>query len=168
MTLRVLLLLGLILSGCSRSAPPRPEPLSSCLPLAEPEGTLRIAISLFEHGRDKTSVRIVAYAVTEPADFALPVYYLSRGRWLIDEKYRSYLLDSDCREYKLLDRHDPPGTDAPPDGRMKLDPGAAFETTLEFPSLPASTRNGVLVYAGRIVPFSLLPANPVSPGGASK
>ncbi|MEP7270217.1 MAG: hypothetical protein ABI882_01875 [Acidobacteriota bacterium] len=172
MTIRILLLLGLLLSACSRSsAPPRPEPLPSCLPETEPEGNLRIAISSFSRGTDKTRVRIVAYAGTEPADFALPVYYMSRGRWTVDEDYRAYLLDSDCREYKLLDRHDAAGTDAPPDGKMKLKAGASFETTLDFPSLPAKTRNGVLVYGRRIIPFFVLPSTPassVSPGAESK
>ncbi len=173
MTIRILLLLGLLLSGCSRSSapPPRPEPLASCLPESEPEGNLRIAISSFNRGADKTRVRIVAYAVAEPADFALPVYYMSRGRWTVDENYRAYLLDAECREYKLQDRHDAAGTDAPPDGRMKLKPGNSFETTLDFPSLPAKTRNGVLVYGRRIIPFFVLPSTPassVSPGAESK
>lgn len=153
-----LFLLFVLLTGCNRGEPAPTDRLSTCLPKFEVPGSLRIAISQFEHRSDETRVRIVAYAVAEPAQFALPVYYMSRGRWLIDEKERSYLLDAQCRQYNLHDRHDATGTDAPPDGRMTLKPGTSFETTLDFPPLPASTTHGVLVYGPHVIPFSILPA----------
>jgi hypothetical protein len=81
---------------------------------------------------------------------------------LINEKGRVYLLDEQCREYKLKDRRSSVGTNssaiqAPPDGRIKLEAGQVFEATLSFPRLPDEVQMGVLVYGQRTFPFLLSP-----------
>jgi hypothetical protein len=104
-------------------------------------------------------VRLVAYAMDEAVDFYLPIYRLSAGRWLINEKGRAYLLDERCREFKLKDRKMPSISSGeqrvPLDGRIRLNPGQAFEATLVFPRLFDQTRIGALVYDGRVLPFTL-------------
>lgn len=133
--------------------------LRGCLPEVEdgePQSALRLAIGAVQLRDDATAVRVVGYAVGSEADFALPVYLLSRGRWLIEERARVYLLDSDCREYKLKDRVAVSGETVPDDGRVRLKTGEARETTLLFPRLSDGVREGVLVYGRRVIPFSLL------------
>jgi hypothetical protein len=99
---------------------------------------------------------LVAYALAEPADFDLPVYLMSRGRWLINERGRAYLLDPECREYKLKDRAPAAGQAEVKNGRVQLKAGEAFEVTLVFPRLLDGVRQGLLVYGTRVLPFSLL------------
>ncbi|HKQ80492.1 MAG TPA: hypothetical protein VJ810_42750, partial [Blastocatellia bacterium] len=97
-------------------------------------------------------------------DFYLPIYLLSAGRWVINEKGRAYLLNEQCREFKLYESK-PSSTSSsifweggriPQGGRIRLNPGQVFETTLVFPPLPDQTRVGALVYDGRFLPFTLL------------
>jgi hypothetical protein len=103
---------------------------------------------------------LVAYASDEAVDFHLPIYRMSAGRWLINEKGRAYLLDERCREFKLNGRKPSAGSfwggrKVPLDGLVRLNPGQAFEATLIFPPLPDQTRVGALVYEGRVLPFAL-------------
>lgn len=131
--------------------------LRSCAPhneAAQPAGRGQIAIASVTRAADETTVRLIAYALNEPLEFALPVYSLSRGRWLINEQGRAYLLDEQCREYKLKERKAVTGPKTPLDGRIKLQPGQVIEATLSFPRLPDEVQMGVLVYAGRSLPFS--------------
>lgn len=129
----------------------------ACLPERKPEGAIHLAISSVTLEKEETSVRMVAYAVGEAADFDLPQYLMSRGRWLINETARSYLLDETCREYRLKDRKLTKG-DAPRDGRIKLKAGEACEFTLSFPRLNSDVYSGALVYGGWTLPFYVLPA----------
>jgi hypothetical protein len=46
------------------------------------------------------------------------------------------------------------GEKIPPDGRIRLKPGQAFEATLFFPPFPDRTRVGALIYDGRVLPFA--------------
>ena len=157
----VLVLNAFVLISCSKPAPAPStpvDPLATCLPVNAPDEKVRLAIEDVYAGKDETRVRVVAYAGSEPGVFALPVYYLSRGRWLIAEKERSYILDPQCRQYNLHDRHDAKWTDAPPDGKVTLKPGTAFETVLDFPPLAPNTTRGVLVYGSYVLPFSTLPS----------
>ncbi len=173
-SLHAMISLLTLMAACSRTAPgpPPPDPLSRCLPETRDDGSLQLAVRKIESLPNETRVRLVAYAVGEAVEFVLPVYHLSRGRWLIDERYRSYLIDPQCRQFNLHDRHDSPGMPAPASARVKLKPGEAFETTVEYPPLPKGTRHGVLVYGAHAIPFSILPTNetdrPISDGGASK
>jgi hypothetical protein len=128
----------------------------SCKEASEPEGNLKLAIASVTNTANETRVRLVAYAFDEAVDFDLPVYRLSAGRWLINEKGRAYLLDEQCREFKLNNRKSSSGArQIPLDGRIRLNPGQAFEATLVFYRLPDQTRVGTLVYAGRVLPFTL-------------
>jgi hypothetical protein len=155
----LLVLNAVVLISCSKPAPPPAvDRLATCLPVTESDEKVRLAIEDVYAGKDETRVRVVAYAGAEPGVFALPVYYLSRGRWLIAEKDRSYILDPQCRQYNLHDRHDAKWTDAPPDGKVTLKPGTAFETVLDFPPLAPNTTRGVLVYGSYVIPFSALPS----------
>jgi hypothetical protein len=120
---------------------------------------LKLAIAEVAHQPNATHVRLAGYATDEAVDFDLPAYRLSSGQWLINEKGRAYLLDERCREFKLKDRKPSSGVHGGRpvrrDARIRLSPGQAFEATLIFPRLPDQTRMGVLVYDGRVVPFTL-------------
>jgi hypothetical protein len=89
-------------------------------------------------------------------DFYLPAYWMSRGRWLINERERAYLLDADCREYPLKDRRESIGPSVATNGQVRLRPGGVVETTLEFQRPGAHAREAVLVYGARVLPFSLI------------
>jgi hypothetical protein len=130
--------------------------LRSCLPTSAPTPPLRLAMASVSREPEETSVRLVAYAIGEAADFDLPLYFMSRGRWLIAERGRAYLLDEECREYKLKDKRVTAGQAPAKDGRVHLKPGEAFEVTLSFPRLPDQVREGALVYGTWVLPFSLL------------
>lgn len=130
--------------------------LHACLPDSKPDSAFKLAIASVSRQPDETSVRLVAYTLGEAADFDLPVYLMSRGRWLINEQGRAYLLDDECREYKLKNRQVVVGPNITPQGRMRLKPGQAFEVTLSFPRLTDEAREGVLVYGAWVLPFSLL------------
>jgi hypothetical protein len=127
----------------------------SCAPDGEAEGDLKLAITSVTRQPNETSVRLAAYTLDNTADFDAPVYLLSRGRWLINEKGRAYLLDEQCREYKLKDRKSGSGKGIPVNGRIKLEAGQAFEIVLNFPQLPDEVKMGLLVYGNRVFPFSL-------------
>ncbi len=128
--------------------------LRACLPDSKPDSTFKLAIASVSRQPNETSVRLVAYALGEAADFDLPVYVMSRGRWLIAEQGRAYLLDDECREYKLKGRQVVGAVT--PQGRRRLEPGQAFEVTLSFPRLPDEVREGALVYGAWVLPFSML------------
>lgn len=127
----------------------------SCAPDGEAEGDLKLAITSATRQPNETSVRLVAYALDKTAEFDAPVYLLSRGRWLINEKGRAYLLDEQCRQYKLKDRKSGSGKEIPVNGRIKLESGQAFEIVLNFPQLPDDVKMGLLIYGNRVFPFSL-------------
>ena len=89
------LLLILVASSCARRSPP-PEKNSNaarrnleCAPRTEPAGKLSLAVRSIEVVENKTVVRLVAYSTSEPLDFHLPVYLMSRGRWLINDQARA-------------------------------------------------------------------------------
>jgi hypothetical protein len=165
-----LLVMSMILTGCMRRDPEAEKreafnqvlaKLRSCAPDQKApdqkaEDGLKIAIAGVTINPNETAVRIVVYALAEDTDFDLPVYWMSRGRWLINEEGRTYLLDERCREYKLKDRRSSTTEKLPPNGRIRLNRGQAFEAILSFPALPDQTQIGVLVYGERTIPFWLL------------
>jgi hypothetical protein len=161
----VLLCVPVLISGCARRDPQAELRAAmaaarakqrACLPDSKPESAFKLAIASVSRQSDETSVRLVAYTTSAPADFDTPVYLMSRGRWLINEQGRAYLLDEECREYKLKGRREMAGPTPTPTGRVRLGPGQAFEITLSFPRLPDETREGALVYGQWVLPFSLL------------
>jgi hypothetical protein len=166
-----LCLLILCLAGCSRPVTEAEKRAAvdefftqarSCWP-NDGESSAPLAVESVVSDKNATRVRLIAYASDEALDFYLPVYRLSAGRWLINEKGRIYLLDEQCREFKLNDAKPSPGSlsdflggeKIPPDGRIRLKPGQAFEATLVFPPLPDRARVGALFYDGRVLPFAL-------------
>jgi hypothetical protein len=160
-----LLVVSMILTGCARRDPEAEKrqafnevlaKLRSCAPDQKAEDKLKIAIAGVTVNRNETAVKIVAYALDEDIDFDLPVYWMSRGRWLINEQERAYLLDERCREYKLKDRRSTTSERLPPHGKIRVNRGQAFEAILSFTSLPDQTQIGVLVYGERTIPFLLL------------
>lgn len=160
----ILVFLPFLLAACSRPAPEAERQRAiaevfakwkACVPDNEQEKDLTLAIVSVTREQNETSVRLAAYAVDRPTEFDLPVYLLSRGRWLINEKGRAYLLDEQCREYKLKDRKPSSGREPSSEGRVKLETGQVFEVTLSFPRLPDDVRMGVLVYGRHVLPFSL-------------
>ena len=122
-----------------------------------------LAVESVVSDKNATRVRLIAYTRDGAVDFYLPVYRMSAGRWLINEKGRVYLLNEQCRQFNLNDAKPSPGSlsdflggeKIPPDGRIRLKPGQAFEATLVFPPLPDRARVGALFYDGRVLPFAL-------------
>jgi hypothetical protein len=160
--------LSLCLTGCSPRNPEAEKRAAqaaideffvkarSCVPASEPEDKLKLAIAQVTNQPDATRVRLAAYALDEAVDFDFPVYLMSAGRWVINEKGRAYLLNEQCREFVLKDRKSSfGGRKIPREGRIRLNPGQAFEVTLVFNRLPDQTRVGALIYAGRVLPFTL-------------
>jgi hypothetical protein len=161
-------ILCLFLSGCAEKNPEAHRQaavaatlakLQSCAPNDQAEGDVALAITSITRQGKETRVRLAAYAIEKSVQFDLPTYSLSRGRWLIHETGRAYLLDEQCREYKLKERKSSPGRQVPLDGRINLEAGQVFETTLGFPPLPEDVRMGVLIYGRRTLPFLLSPLN---------
>jgi hypothetical protein len=156
--------LSLLGSGCSHRDP-EPErraavestisKIRSCAPENRPDDKLKLAIANVKIEPQHTSVRLVAYAFDQAIDFDLPVYIMSRGRWMINDVGRAYLLDEHCSEYRLRDRRSSSGQAVPLDGRIRLNPGQAFEAILNFQRLPDQTRMGVLVYGNNTLSFML-------------
>ncbi len=144
--------------------------LQACLPaqttLQNAADTENLQLTLVSVVREpnQTRVRLTAYVVRESAEFSLPVYSLSRGRWLIRESGRTYLLDEQCREFKLKERGTTAGQAVPVAGNLTLWPGQAVEATLLFPRLPDDVQMGVLLYDGRALSFSLWQAPVVVEG----
>ncbi len=159
------LLLALALTACARPDPEAARQaavmataarLQGCLKQTTPNAAPQLAIAEITRQPQATSVRLVALAGKEAVEFYMPVYLLSRGRWLINERERAYLLDENCREYKLQDRKTLDGQPFPPTGKVSLKPGEAFAFKLSFQVLPAETRLGALVYGAKALPFALL------------
>jgi hypothetical protein len=165
------LCLLLCLAGCSRPVTEAEKRAAvdefftrarSCWP-SDGESAAPLAVESVVSDKNATSVRLAVYARDEAVDFYLPVYRLSAGRWSVNEKGRVYLLDEQCREFKLSDSKPSPksslifwgGGRIPEGGRIRLKPGQVFELTLVFPSMLDRTRVGALVYDGRVLPFAL-------------
>lgn len=170
-------LLSVFIAGCSLKISEAEKKASidefftlakSCWPtdsnVASDAGGLKLAIESVVNSANATQIRLVAFARNEAVDFYLPIYRLSAGRWLINEKGRAYLLNEQCREFKLNDSKPSSssasifwgGGQIPEAGRIRLNPGQAFEVTLFFPPLPGQSRVGALVYDGRLLPFTQL------------
>src|SRR5262245_35994995 len=165
------LAISLCLAGCSRPVTEAEKRAAidefftqarSCWP-NDGESSAPLAIESVVSDKNATRVRLIAYARDEAVDFYQPIYRMSAGRWSINEKGRVYLLDEQCREFKLSDSKPSQssslifwgGGRIPEGGRIRLKPGQAFEATLIFPTLLDRARVGALVYDGRVLPFTL-------------
>jgi hypothetical protein len=131
--------------------------LQACLRPRTETTQAQLALVSITRTPQAISARLVAYATDKTVDFYLPVYLMSRGRWLINERERAFLLDEHCREFRLQDRKSTNGKPLPLDGKVVLPPGAAFEFNLSFARLPEETHLGALVYGAKVIPFSILP-----------
>lgn len=129
-----------------------------CIPDLAPDekSKAHLALASIRNEEYKTIATIVAYATTEPVDFYLPQYAMSRGRWLIHETARVYIRDENCREYRMEDRRPTIGN-VPDSGMVKLTAGQAYELTLIFPRLADGVNKGILVYGKWMMPFTLAP-----------
>ena len=163
----LLFTLAILLPSCRKADPEAQrraalkltaDNLRRCLPPTEANQPAGLAIAAIARVRETetTTLRMVVYATTEPVEFHLPIYLMSRGRWTINDTGRAYLLDEHCRERTLKGTADVNGKTLPRDGIVKLQPGESFEFRLNFPSLPDEMQMGTLVYGSRILPFSLL------------
>jgi hypothetical protein len=161
------LLALVLLSGCRKANPETQrraalkltaDNLRRCLPPTEAHQPAGLAIAAIARVRETetTTLRMVVYATTEPVEFHLPIYLMSRGRWTINDTGRAYLLDENCRERTLKGTADVNGKTLPRDGVIELQAGESFEFRLNFPSLPDEMQMGTLVYGSRVLPFSLL------------
>jgi hypothetical protein len=163
-----------LLAGCSRAVTDAEKKAAvdeffagarSCWPSDESDGedaaNPRLAVESVMSDGKATLVRLVVYAPDTAVDFYTPIYRLSAGRWSVNDKGRVYLLDEQCREFRLNESKPSPrsaltfwgGGQIPEGGRIRLKPGQVFETTLAFPPFPDRTRVGALVYGGRVLPF---------------
>jgi hypothetical protein len=163
------LALALCLSACKQHDPDHERraavtttltQLQSCLRPRTETTQAQLAIVEITRLPQEMSVRLVAYATDKPVEFYLPVYLMSRGRWLISERERAFLLDEYCQEFRMRDRKSTNGAPLPLDGKVVLPPGTAFEFKLSFARMPEETRLGALVYGARVLPFSLLEGKP--------
>jgi hypothetical protein len=155
------LMLVAVLTGCGRrdnnGIKGRPA-LDHCLPQSGNEADWpSLAINGVKQEPSGTSVKLVAYALDKPARFDLPLYVMSAGRWLINNSDRAYLLDEECREYKLKDKKVSGGQKKVEEGRVMLKPGEAFEVTLVFTPISSDVTAGALVYGGQTMRFAVSP-----------
>ncbi len=130
-----------------------PAPASSASGASNPS----LAIQSVTLEPQATKVILTISAMNKAVEFHLPVYRLSSGRWLINGKGRAYLLDEECREYKLKDRKSLPRYEIPLEGRIALKENQRFEAVLVFPRVSDRSRVGMLVYDGRSFPFNVRP-----------
>jgi hypothetical protein len=132
----------------SRQEDPRDSPswLDTCRigALTPSISPVQVAIQSIERPSRGTAVRIVGYTAKEEGLLHLPLYVLSRGRWLIGETQRTFLIDDLCRTYSLIDVAFPGPRIRP--GEIQLKPHQAIEGTLHFPPLSSQARWGLLVF----------------------
>lgn len=167
--LNLALLAALLVSfGCSKKDPEAIrttaviesfDELSKCNKVSGAEHLANIALASVVNVQNDTVLKLVAYATNTPVEFPVPFYKLSAGRWLVGEKDRVYLMDEHCRGFELKDRRPPEGKKFSQDGILRLNPGESFEMTFSFYRLKETTRFGMLVYAGKVLPFVVNPSN---------
>lgn len=157
-------------SGCSKRDPEAAsrEALSAlqakllnCVRASQPVAGVRLAVVSFSREKEEARLRLVAYnpaaAAGQPdksegaVEFDAPSYLMSRGRWLINDSGRVYLIDERCREYKLKNRQLTLRQSEAKNGRIRLEPGAACEMILSFARLPDDVQDVLLVYGTQVL-----------------
>ncbi|MFN7927532.1 MAG: hypothetical protein U0Y68_06240 [Blastocatellia bacterium] len=126
----------------------------ACIPTEKYEGKAQLAVAEIRNEAEQCRVKLVAYAAGEAAEFDVPQYSMSRGRWMIADKWRSFIRDEQCNEYKLKERTPTVGK-VPDSGRVTIKPGEFYEMTLSYPRLSDEVRQGVFVYGNWVMPFTL-------------
>lgn len=167
------------LSACSQADPEAAarsaltslrQKMTACLREPAAEGNIRLAVVSLARTREETVVRLAAYNYADPSaketpadtrsvDFDVPNYLMSRGRWLLNESGRVYLMDERCRQYKLVNRKLTMRQTEAVNGRIEIKPGEVCEVLLSFTRLPEDVQTAVLVYGSQVLPlpFSLNP-----------
>ncbi|MFN7947120.1 MAG: hypothetical protein U0Z53_17340 [Blastocatellia bacterium] len=128
---------------------------------SQPVAGVRLAVVSFSREKEEARLRLVAYnpaaAAGQPdksegaVEFDAPSYLMSRGRWLINDSGRVYLIDERCREYKLKNRQLTLRQSEAKNGRIRLEPGAACEMILSFARLPDDVQDVLLVYGTQVL-----------------
>jgi hypothetical protein len=133
--------------------------LRACVRESQPIAGIRLAVVSFSREKEEARLRLVAYnpaeirtdAAGEGVNFDLPTYLMSRGRWLINDSGRVYLIDERCREYKLKERRLTTRQAEAKNGRLSLKPGEGCEVTLSFARLPDDVQDVLLVYGTQVL-----------------
>ena len=153
----------LIFSACRQNSVPVAAPtelekqakLKSCTPDYQPDSKVQLSVLEIWNEGNQTKAKAVFTAPNEAAEFYLPQYLMSRGRWLMNERWRAYLRDERCREYKLEDRTPKNPGKIPDSGLIKLKANEKYEVTLSFAKLSEETSKGILVYGQWVLPISI-------------
>jgi hypothetical protein len=131
--------------------------LLECLPpdVTSTSDPLRITISSINHLPKQTRIELVAWAENGSTTLNLPLYVRSRGRWILGENERVYLVDQECRTYGLNDVEFRQPRLSP--GIIGIPAHQAIRGALLFPPLGPRSRLGALVFGHRTLPVILAP-----------
>lgn len=123
--------------------------LRGCLPQPAPLPAPPISIRSFARLAARTRVELVVWAEEQPFELQLPLYLSSRGRWLLGNDERVFLIDQECRQYGLQDVEFLPPRLSP--GTIRIPAHKAITGTLIFPPLGSRARFGALVYGQQVL-----------------
>ena len=159
----ILLFFLLTFAACRQNSVPVAVPteaekqakLKSCTPDYQPDSKIQLSVLEIWNEGNQTKAKAVFTAPNEAVEFYLPQYSMSRGRWLMNERWRAYLRDERCREYKLEDRTPKNNSKIPDSGLIKLRANEKYEVTLSFAKLSEETSKGILVYGQWILPITI-------------
>ncbi len=129
--------------------------LKSCTPDYQPNSKVQLTVIAVWNEGNQTKARVIFAAPGEAAEFYLPQYLMSRGRWLMNERWRAYLRDEGCKEYKLEDRTPKNAGRIPDSGLVKLKANEKSEVVLSFAKLPEESNKGILVYGQWVLPITI-------------
>jgi hypothetical protein len=131
--------------------------LGGCLPASGVTTKEQLSIRNVERLTNSTRIDLVVWADEQPVDLQLPLYLSSRGRWLLGDDQRVYLVDQECRQYGLHDVEFLQTRQTP--GIVRISAHQAITGTLIFPPLGPRARFGALIFGHRILRI-LLPDPP--------
>ncbi len=129
--------------------------LKSCTPDYQPDSKIQLSVIEIWSEGNQTKSKVVFTAPGEATEFYLPQYSMSRGRWLMNERWRAYIRDEYCKEYKLQDRTPQHSGKIPDNGLIKLKANEKYEVILSFAKLSRESNKGILVYGQWIVPVAI-------------
>lgn len=157
------LLIFIVFAACHQNpaavAPPseveKRAKLKSCTPDFQPDSKIQLSVLEIWSEGNQTKAKVVFTAPNEAAEFYLPQYSMSRGRWLMNERWRAYIRDEYCKEYKLEDRTPKNSSKIPDNGLIKLKANEKYEVILSFAKLSGESSKGILAYGQWIVPVAI-------------